>query len=372
LGKAPAIALFIALVLAAAGLDARAQDTGTQVAVSRAQGARVREPRDSVGFCWDAKAMRRFISRLDSLERADAARTEAAVPVVAAISPHDDYLYAGRLYRGLFRRIRAKEAVIFGVTHGIVRREIGDPQGVLLLDDFDAWTVPGGSVRVSALRDRIRAGLDSSLARVDARAHEREHSIEALLPFLAHDNPEVRITPIMVTAMPFERMQTIADTLAGIIAAYMRERGLVPGRDIVFLVSSDANHYGRDFGNLPFGETAGAHARGSEQDRSIADELAAGRMTTERIRALFDRLKTVLWCGRYSVPFGLLATMRTLGRAPGSADPGGATLRGRVLCCTDTYSEGALPALDSGMGTTAPASLQHWVGLVSIAFTLDP
>jgi len=37
-------------------------------------------------------------------------------------------------------------------------------------------------------------------------------------------------------------------------AAYIRANKLQLGRDIVFLISADANHYGRDFDNIPFGE----------------------------------------------------------------------------------------------------------------------
>ena len=52
----------------------------------------------------------------------------AGSDLVAGISPHDDYLYAGRVYYPLFKNLRTREAVIFGVTHGTVRKEIGDPQ----------------------------------------------------------------------------------------------------------------------------------------------------------------------------------------------------------------------------------------------------
>ena len=48
--------------------------------------------------------------------------------LVAGISPHDDFLYAGQVYFPLFRSVKPKEVVIFGVTHGTVRKEIGDPQ----------------------------------------------------------------------------------------------------------------------------------------------------------------------------------------------------------------------------------------------------
>ena len=55
-----------------------------------------------------------------------------------------------------------------------------------------------------------------------------------------------------------------------LMAAYIGENKLQLGRDIVFLISADANHYGRDFNNIPYGEDKKAHAQGIEQDRRIA------------------------------------------------------------------------------------------------------
>jgi AmmeMemoRadiSam system protein B len=38
-------------------------------------------------------------------------------PLVAGICPHDDYMYAGRLYALLMPHIRAKTVIVFGVFH---------------------------------------------------------------------------------------------------------------------------------------------------------------------------------------------------------------------------------------------------------------
>jgi len=58
----------------------------------------------------------------------------------------------------------------------------------------------------------------------------------------------------MVAPMPFEKMDEISGALAKVIAAYMKDKGFRAGRDVFFLISSDGNHYGRDFANSPFGE----------------------------------------------------------------------------------------------------------------------
>jgi|GEM_PF-6903452 len=241
-----------------------------------AQAQEIRPVRDDIGFCWQHAQLARLMSLLD----ADPRPLPASSGIVAAISPHDDFLYAGRVYYPLFRRLLTKEAVIFGVTHGMVRKEIGDPQGILILDDFPAWAGLGAPVAISPLRERLKLGLAKGDFIVSNNAHSLEHSIEALLPWLQFANPGIRITPIMVTAMPYARMEELSGRLAAVLAAYIEENRLQPGRDIVFLISADANHYGRDFDNTPYGEDEQAHARGTREDRRIAAGLVEG--TTER------------------------------------------------------------------------------------------
>ena len=329
----------------------------TAAGMTRAQGTR--GIRDSVGFCWDARQMSRFVRFLDSLD----ARTPRHPSPIAAISPHDDYLYAGRVYHPLFRDLRTREVVIFGVTHGTVRRAIGDPRNILLLEDHGSWTGPYGPVSCSPLREWILQRMDESMVRIDRRAHQLEHSIEALIPFLQHHNRDIRITPIMVTAASFDSLNLLATRLAAVIADYISANNLQPGADISFLISCDANHYGRDFGNSPWGEHQAAHAMGTREDLNIIDECMTGILDTERLRSLATRLSAAYWCGRYSVPFGLL-TVTNLFSALELGDCAGTLYR-----YSDTCSEGVLPIHDTGMGTTAPFSFQHWVGFFSAGFS---
>jgi MEMO1 family protein len=327
---------------------------------------RVRPVRDDVGFCWDMETMKRLVLYLQ-LNEGDMVDPEG---LIAGISPHDDYLYAGRLYFPLFRAIRCREVVIFGVTHATVRQEIKDPQGVLLMDDFSHWRGLDKDIPVSPLREYIVSRSDSSMIRVNRRAHELEHSIEALVPFLHYFNPDLKLTAIMVTAMPLERMEKVSDHLADLICQYATENNLQLGQDIFFLMSSDANHYGHDFNNAPYGENEKGHAMATAEDLGLAKSYLTGTMDGEKIRGLvgelwgtrFDQPGNFLWCGRYSIPFGLL----TIGKVVQLIND--RPIRGVLIRYSDTYSEGVIPLKRSGMGITAPFSLKHWVGFFSAAF----
>ncbi len=336
-------------------------NTGSVMAQETAALPVQRPVRDDVGFCWNFAGMQKLMHYLDSTE------TEKPFTgtVVAGISPHDDYLYAGRVYYPLYRVLRAKEVVIFGVTHGTVRKEIGDPKNILILDSFPVWTGVRGTCPVSPLREIIARQMDTSYVRIDNKAHRLEHSIEALVPFLQFYNPDIMITPIMVTAMPFERMDTISSRLSDILSGYIREKGLVPGKDIVFLMSCDANHYGEDFNNTPFGTGWDAHQKGTEQDVRVANTLCAGEVTPARIRQLTSDLVNIVWCGKYSVPMGLLTTEKTLEKAFHKK------MTGTILRYSDTATDGVLPVRGTGMGTTAPFSFRHWVGFFSAGYVLE-
>ncbi len=329
--------------------------------------ATVRPIRDDIGFCWDAFQMARLQDFLTQQEPATAVKQ----PLLATISPHDDYLYAGRVYFPLFRALRCREAVIIGLTHGAVRREIGDPQGVMLFDEYDTWRgLRGTEVAISPLRETLKRSLPEKTFQVNNQAHALEHSIEALVPWLQYYNPDVRITPIMVTAMPEARMDTLAGALAKSIIAYVQQEKLVWGKDVVVLISSDANHYGVDFNNTPYGIDSSAHAKAVAEDQRLMNAYLSGDLLPAKISGLIAEItgsnyregKNVVWCGRYSIPFGLKLVAQMASRT------GLGVLQGQVLHYSDTYSGGVLPLTQTGMGLTAPFSLQHWVGFFTVGY----
>jgi len=325
--------------------------------------------RDDVGFCWNRAGMQVLIDYLQAREK------ESFEPegLVAAIAPHDDYLYAGRVYYPLFKILRAKEVVVFGVTHGTVRKEIGDPHNILILDEFKLWTGLDGPLAISGLRKFLRDRLDKNVYAVNNKAQAIEHSIEAELPWLQYFNSGVKITPIMVTGMPFEKMDEISTKIAEIIAAYMKDKGLVAGKDIFFLISSDGNHYGQDFNNSAFGEGEQAWLKARSLDQRLIRDYLTGVLDKGKVEGLTKELwgKTYLdyrntyWCGKYSVPFGLLAVEKILGLAANKK------ASGLLFRYSDTYSEGVLPLKKTGMGITAPFSLRHWVSWWSIGYYMN-
>jgi AmmeMemoRadiSam system protein B len=329
----------------------------------------VRPVRDDVGYCWQADKFNLFIEWLDQNCTDDKYNSEN---LVAGISPHDDYLYAGEIYYPLFKLIHTKEVVIFGVTHGTVRKQINDPKNIIILDEFDKWKGPYKNVETSPLRNKIRQQLNPDYYIVSNKAQSLEHSIEGLIPFLQHYNHDFKITPIMVTAMSFERMDSISVRLTEIISNYIKENNLKFGKDIFFLFSNDANHYGEDFENQPYGLNEMAHKIATANDIRVADQTLKGTIDIDGIKKLSNELwpeagvskECPLWCGRYSVVFGLRTVSKIVNQS-------GKIMTGKIFKYSDTWTEGVLPVKGTMMGITAPYSLKHWVGFFSAGFYLD-
>ncbi len=330
----------------------------------------IRPIRDTVGFCWRANEMDKVISFLS--KASGKAKKFNAKGLVAAISPHDDYLYAGRVYYPLYPLIKAKEIVIFGVTHGTVRHAMNDPRNVLIFDSYDKWQGPYGAVNISPLRKILIKKLPRNYLIVSNKAQRIEHSIEALIPFLQHYNRHLVITPIMVTQMSFERMDEISNKISEIITEYIKQNNLKPGKDIFFLISNDANHYGKDFNNSPYGLDAAAHKKATANDRRILMNYINNKQITAQ--SLLDLTKEIwpnnnkpipLWCGRYPIIFGLLTVNKIVKNITGGK------IKGKLFKYSDTLTEGKLPIKGTHLGLTAPVSTKHWVGFFSAGFYLN-
>lgn len=329
----------------------------------------VRPIRDDIGFCWKADEMNKLINYLSKQNKITDIGTNN---LIAAISPHDDYLYAGNIYYTLYPHIKTKEVIVFGVTHGTVRKVMNDPGNVLIFDDYNEWRGPYGNVKVSPLRGYIKSRLDKNFQMVSDKAQDIEHSIEALVPFLQYYNRDVKITPIMVTGMPYERMEEISKQLSDIILEYIKENNLQLGEDIFFLISTDANHYGKDFVNAPYGEDEAAHKKATDKDKEIGNAVFNGEMNMTKVKEVAEdfwpELKVnkifPLWCGRYPIPFGLMTIINIVNKISGKK------ITGKFLGYSDSWTEGVLPVFHTNMGLTAPFSLKHWVGYAAAGFYL--
>ncbi|MCK4835025.1 MAG: AmmeMemoRadiSam system protein B [Candidatus Aminicenantes bacterium] len=330
----------------------------------------IRPIRDDVGYCWKKEQISNLIDYLESEEK----ENNCFPDLIAGISPHDDYLYAGRVYYPLFKNIQAREVLIFGVTHSTVRKKIGDPHNKLIFENYQFWKGPFKKVHISPLRDFLKEKMNQDYIQISNQAHQLEHSIESTIPFLQYYNPEVQITPIMVTGMPFKQMEKISNEISEFIVSYIKRNRLKLGKDIFILISADANHYGEDFNNTVFGTGAHAHQQATALDKKILHSCLQGSISRDKIKKLSGLLwgktyrenSNTLWCGKYSIPFGLLTLVKIVKRLDIKT-----TLKGNPFKYSDTYSSGVIPLKKAGLGITAPFSLKHWVGFFSAGFYLE-
>ena len=288
--------------------------------------------------------------------------------VLGLIGPHDDYVYAARVDRRIYPLVTAKTVVIVGVFHRYRRFGAHDQ---MIFDSYRSWRSPDGEIKVSPLRDELVAALPRDEAVKDAAAHDSEHSVEAIAYFLGHARPDVEIVPVLIPAASFARLSAMATHLGGALAAAMKRHKLQLGRDVAVVISTDGTHYGSDFQYTPFG-AGGVEAfiKAMTQDRELILTTLAGPLALDKAQKFFAAVVNpdkpdeyrMPWCGRFSVPFGLLflaETARRLGLAPP---------RGMPLMLGASVDTPELKLHDLGMGPTAPASLYHFVMQPGVAF----
>jgi AmmeMemoRadiSam system protein B len=323
---------------------------------------RLRGQRDNVGFASKSEQMQKTWELSAEAPAPDRLGPAPPPGVIGALAPHDDYLYAGRVYRTVLPLVTAKTVIVIGVFHQYRKYRIRDR---IVFDTYEAWHSPDGPVPVSALRDELFAAMPKGDASQDAAAHDAEHSIEAEVYWLRHANPSVEIVPILAPATRFERIEEIAARLGDALATAMKKRQWKLGKDVAIVISADAVHYGPDFHQVPFGDGGiEAYTKATARDRELLTGPVAGPMSVEKIRTLYGTFVDpadpdtyrVSWCGRFSIPFGMLV-LRQTATALGLAAP-----VGMPLAYATSVGAPELHVREVGLGETAPANLYHFVG----------
>ena len=328
---------------------------------------------DTVGFAhlnWQMDSITARISSEFSDQLAGAAK-EPGTSWRAAICPHDDYTYASWLYPAVLKNIRSKTVIIFGVAH---RARVFDIEKQLVLGSFDAWQAPYGNVPVSSLRNEIIQQLPKDLYVVHDSMQAVEHSIESMIPFLQQQNRELEIVPILVPRMPTSRMDTIAENLAAVLKSVSEKNRLTWGKDISLLITTDAVHYGDEDWNgwdyAPFGCDSAGYAKALALEYEIIDSCFTCELNNEKTNRFYQytvqendyRAYKWTWCGRYSVPLGLKVAWQL--QQQENAKP----LVGIPIAYETTISQNHIPVDDLGMGRTAVATPNHWVGFAAMGF----
>ncbi len=321
---------------------------------------------DTVGFAQYDWQMDSIVSRLS-------ARTEQHPDQSwkAVIAPHDDYKYAGEVTWQVLSGVKAKTVILFGVGHRASQFQLEDQ---LVFGSFTHWKAPYGYIPVSSLQNEIMNRLDPSLWIVHDSMQRIEHSIEALTPFLQFTNRQVQIIPIIVPYMSFRKMNQLSDAFSKVLAEIMKERGLELGSDIALVVSNDAVHYGdEDWGGknmAPFGTDPAGNEKALALEKEIISTCLLGELSSKKLKKFTEytvekndyRSYKWTWCGRYSLPLGLL-TATKLSRQLTKND-----LTGELLNYATSIDHPLYPVEDIGMGTTAIATSRHWVGFVGVGY----
>ncbi|MBE0646574.1 MAG: AmmeMemoRadiSam system protein B [Bacteroidales bacterium] len=342
-----------------------------------AQRAGIRVPVDTIGFATQAWQMDSVMARINrqfggQINQALSRKKISKKSVwKMAISPHDDYAYAGWMYPMALRNIKAPVVILLGVAHKA--RQFGI-EGKMVFDSHEAWQAPYGPVRVSELRYKITNQLPKGEYIIHDSLQAVEHSLEAIVPFLQYYNPDVEIVPILIPAMSMERMEGLAGSLAWAISKVMDADDLEWMKDFAIVISNDAVHYGcEDWGGndmAPYGCSEEGNSKAVAHEREIIDNCLTGGIVKMNIKRFANytvqdtnfRMYKWTWCGRYSVPFGLL-TAFYLQQHSKTYPPAGT-----LIGYSTSIDHPVLPVEDLGMGVTAPANVKHWVGYAAVGF----
>ena len=367
-----------AMVLAASASAAHAQTTTPLVGVHLSPDSVrqamaipsthfVRGRIDSTGYALHPSQMAKVWELAGKPPAPDSLGPAPAPGVAAILCPHDDFSFAGRVYRRVIPLVTARTVILFGVFHGYWR--VGEHDR-MVFDSYREWTAPDGAVRVSSLREALLARLPREDWTQDSLAHDMEHSLEPLVCWLKHAHPDVEIVPIIVPAASFGRFESLADHLGAAIEAEMKARGWRLGRDVAIAISADGIHYGPDFSQHTFGAGGlDAYQQAIQKDRGLLLGPLAGPLDRTKIESLYgtfvdpDHPDTYrwTWCGRFSIPLGLL-TLERLTRGSGGAT-------GWPVAYATSISGPELGLRDIGMAPSSPSNLFHFVGYPGAAFT---
>jgi len=146
----------------------------------------------------------------------------------AIIVPHAGYVYSGTVAGELIASTKIpKTVVLLGPNHQGAGHDIA-------VSGVDRWATPLGDVPIAvSLREQLCHSIPELV--VDDRAHQLEHSLEVMLPFLLKCQPELQIIPISLRSLSYQQASELGQGIAAVIQQQKE--------DILLLASSDMNHF---------------------------------------------------------------------------------------------------------------------------------
>jgi len=147
---------------------------------------------------------------------------------IGVMAPHAGYVYSGRIAGMTFGRVKIQNrVVILGPNH----HGFGAPQALFPAGN---WQTPLGEVPVDRELGAELMAMCPQL-RPDESAHQAEHSLEVMVPFLQMLNPAVRIVPICLGHNGLRDLLELGDGLGRAIAK--------SSHPVLLVASTDMTHY---------------------------------------------------------------------------------------------------------------------------------
>lgn len=337
---------------------------------------KTRKNTDTTGFAKSPEQIQTVINRIEDFysDEINFARKTAGIAentkIKTIICPHDDYAYAGPVYFSVLKDLKIKTIILIGVAHKAIKYKL---ENTIVFETFDNWTGPYGNIKISPFRDSIINRMSPELFTINDSLHIEEHSLEALLPFLQHYNRDVEIIPILVPFSNYETMDITAGNFAKALNEICKQNKLIWGTDFAIVISNDAVHYGDEGWNGRkydrFGTDAAGYNQAVAHEYEIIDNSLSGEISKEKIRKFINyttekedfKAYKWTWCGRYSVPFGLLLSLHLNQKLK-------STFLGKLIKYGTSFEIETLQVKDIGMGNTAPANPNHWVGYAGLIY----
>ena len=174
--------------------------------------------------------------------------------IVACIAPHAPYATFGAVDASAFKFLSDSDydrVVVLGASHAGAFRGCSIPSVEAVLTPLGATLLDGPTIRqldLSTLIDVRSIRYSENSERV--QLHEKEYSIEVILPFLQVRLGAFKLIPMLAGEFNDYQGRMDADALASVADTL---RKVVDDRTLV-VVSSDLTHYGNNFSYRPFSE----------------------------------------------------------------------------------------------------------------------
>jgi len=359
------IKLFLSLTIVLIVL-ASCRDTKNEGIIDGALAISTRQLKDTIGFTQYKWQLDSIMVRMDPEDKLPSNDISKAV-----ICPHDDYAYAAGLYNKTLASVKAKTIIMIGVAH---RARNYSLENKLIFGTFKQWESSNGNIPVSRLREKIMSKLPKASYVVHDSMMQLEHSLEAITPFLQKNIEQLEIIPVLIPYITFDNMNSFSDQLSKAVHLVMKDEHLGFGKDVAIVISNDAIHYGNeDWGGsdlAPFGVDDEGTEKARQKDLDIINECLIGDLNIVKIKQFNrytvkeDNFKEYqwTWCGRYSLPFGLLFSNKLnllIENKP---------LSGILVDYRSSYHDPHIEVMDLQMGHTAPANQKHWVAYVGVSY----